>query len=61
MSDGHAPDGLAEEELAFWREFIAWWARKKDTPVPVRAWEALARAERRCAGFGAGRRTHLSA
>ena len=26
-----------DEEVAFWRGFIAWWAREKTTPVPARA------------------------
>lgn len=33
------------EEISFWRDFIQWWSREKDRPVPSRAWEALAYAE----------------
>ena len=40
-------DQPIDEEVAFWRGFIAWWAREKATPVPARAWEALKRAQRR--------------
>jgi len=36
-----------DEEVAFWRGFIAWWAREKTAPVPARAWEALERAQHR--------------
>lgn len=35
----------ADEEVAFWRRFIEWWAREKEGPVPTRAWEALNLAE----------------
>jgi hypothetical protein len=38
---------LIEEEIAFWRGFIEWWARDREDPVPARAWEALAYAERK--------------
>jgi hypothetical protein len=43
MSDVETVD----EEVAFWRGFIEWWAREKDEPVPPRAWEALDYAERK--------------
>ena len=33
-----------DDEVAFWRGFIAWWMREKAAPVPPRAWEALALA-----------------
>ena len=36
-----------EEEVAFWRGFIEWWARERDDPVPPRAWEALGHADRK--------------
>jgi len=42
-----ADDPAVDEEVAFWRGFIAWWAREKATPAPARAWEALKRAQRR--------------
>jgi len=45
---GNPPDdetGILSEETLFWRDFIQWWAREKDEPVPQRAWEALAYAE----------------
>ena len=35
----------ADEEVAFWRGFVEWWAREKGEPVPPRAWEALAYSE----------------
>ena len=35
----------ADEEVAFWRGFIEWWAREKEEPVPPRAWEALGYSE----------------
>ena len=38
---------LPDEEVAFWRGFIEWWAREREGPVPPRAWEALACAERK--------------
>ena len=44
----NSPDderGTISEEVVFWRDFIQWWAREKDRPVPQRAWEALAYAE----------------
>jgi hypothetical protein len=34
-----------DDETAFWRGFITWWAREKAAPVPARAWEALVYAE----------------
>jgi len=34
-------------EVAFWRGFIAWWAREHSEPVSDRAWAALERAESR--------------
>jgi len=36
-----------DDEVAFWRGFIAWWMREKAAPVPPRAWKALALAEAR--------------
>jgi hypothetical protein len=36
-----------DDEVAFWRGFIAWWMREKAAPVPPRAWNALALAEAR--------------
>ena len=42
-----ADDPAVDEEVAFWRGFIAWWAREKAAPVPARAREALKRAQRR--------------
>ena len=38
---------MADDEVAFWRGFIAWWMRERAAPVPTRAREALARAEQR--------------
>jgi hypothetical protein len=35
----------ADDEVAFWRGFIVWWAGEEQEPVPARAWEALANAE----------------
>jgi hypothetical protein len=37
----------ADEEVAFWRSFIEWWAREEKGPLPPRAWEALDYAERK--------------
>ncbi len=42
-----ANDQPIDDEVAFWRGFITWWARQKIEPVPIRAWEALERAQRR--------------
>ena len=53
MSDDSSFGSLGDEEVAFWRGFIQWWARETDGPVPSRAWEALACAE--------DKRTQLSA
>ena len=39
------PSGDLSEEVAFWRDFIEWWGRERERPVPPRAWEALAYAE----------------
>jgi hypothetical protein len=39
-----ADDQPDDDEVAFWRGFITWWAREKSEPVPTRAWEALERA-----------------
>jgi hypothetical protein len=51
---GHTPDsGFLDEEVAFWRRFIERWAREKADPVPSRAWEALAYAERKQESDGA--------
>lgn len=50
MSKQTAREELVEEEVAFWRRFIEWWARERDGPVPVRGWEALAAAERKAVG-----------
>ena len=36
-----------DEEVAFWRGFIEWWAREYRERVPERAWAALALAEGR--------------
>lgn len=36
-----------DEEVAFWRGFIEWWARQNEEPVPERAWAALNDAEER--------------
>ena len=44
-SDDPNAGGLIDEEVAFWRGFVEWWAREKQEPVSSRAWEALARAE----------------
>jgi hypothetical protein len=40
-----------DEEVAFWRSFISWWAREKEEPVPPRAWEALDFAEQKQRGL----------
>jgi hypothetical protein len=46
--DRHCADGQpVDDEIEFWRGFIIWWVREKAAPVPARAWEALALAERR--------------
>lgn len=42
-----SPADMADDEIAFWRGFITWWAQEKADPVPTRAWEALERAQRR--------------
>jgi hypothetical protein len=42
--ESHADD---DDEVAFWRCFIVWWAREKLEPIPPRAWEALEVAQRR--------------
>jgi hypothetical protein len=42
-----ADDPAVDEEVAFWRGFITWWKQEKAEPVPVRAWVALALAQRR--------------
>jgi hypothetical protein len=47
--EAHAEDDDADDEVAFWRGFITWWARVKTEPVPMRAWQALALAQRRAA------------
>ena len=44
MLDRSPPQDLSEE-VAFWRDFIEWWAREREMPVPPRAWEALAYAQ----------------
>jgi hypothetical protein len=51
--DDSSEPAPAEEEVAFWRGFIEWWARERREPVPPRAWEALARAEQEHAGAAA--------
>ena len=57
MSDTNPALHLLDEEVAFWRGFIAWWAREREGPVPERAWDALVRAEaKRCATEGADAR-----
>jgi hypothetical protein len=38
-------EDLVDDEVAFWRGFIAWWVREREGPVPSRAWDALAWAE----------------
>ncbi|WP_296901082.1 hypothetical protein [Thiohalocapsa sp.] len=47
--ESRAADDHPNDEVAFWRGFITWWARVKTEPVPPRAWEALAFAQRRAA------------
>ena len=47
MSDRKSVWDLADEEVAFWRSFIAWWEAKEDRPATLRMRQALARAERR--------------
>ena len=42
-----SPADMADEEVAFWRGFIIWWAQAQAEPVPERAWAALALAQRR--------------
>ena len=42
----------ADEEVAFWRSFIACWAREKEEPVPLRAWEALGYAQKKNCASG---------
>jgi hypothetical protein len=50
VSDTEPAIALLDEEVTFWRGFIAWWAREREGPVPKRAWDALSRAEaKRCA------------
>ena len=44
-----ADDQPDDDEIAFWRGFITWWARDKSEPVPARAWEALELAQCRAA------------
>ena len=36
---------LADEEVAFWRGFIAWWEAKEGKPATPRMREALAYAQ----------------
>jgi hypothetical protein len=50
VSDDSPVSSLADEEVAFSRGFIEWWSREKEEPVPPRAWEALACAERKRGG-----------
>jgi hypothetical protein len=45
--DVHPSDDDPSDEVAFWRGFIAWWAREKDEPIPARAWAALTHAEQK--------------
>ena len=46
--DRHVGDDQpVDDEVAFWRGFIAWWMREKAAPAPLRAWNALALAEAR--------------
>jgi len=52
MNDDSIDNSLGEEEVAFWRGFIEWWARERDNPVPPRAWEALNAAENKAGGKG---------
>jgi hypothetical protein len=40
-------DQPVDDEVAFWRGFITWWAQEKSEPVPARAWQALERAQSR--------------
>jgi hypothetical protein len=30
-----------DDEVAFWRGFIAWWMREKAAPAPLRAWKLV--------------------
>ena len=30
-----------DDEVAFWRGFIAWWMREKAAPAPLRAWDLV--------------------
>jgi hypothetical protein len=45
VSDPTPTASLADQEVAFWRGFIEWWARERDGAVPARAWDALLLAE----------------
>ena len=47
MDVDQAACATVEEEVAFWRGFIVWWARERSGPVPPRAWEALDHANRK--------------
>jgi hypothetical protein len=47
MLDSAANNQGVDDEIAFWRGFITWWACQKGTPVPARAWEALEFAQHR--------------
>jgi hypothetical protein len=46
MHVDESPYDPDDEEVAFWRGFIEWWARERDGPAPPRAWEALDHANR---------------
>ena len=41
-----ADDPALDEEVAFWRGFMTWWAQEKAEPVPARVSAVLAYAER---------------
>jgi len=51
MFDDTADNQPVDDEIAFWRGFITWWACQKEVPVPARAWAALALAEARHGGL----------
>jgi len=43
-------DQPVDDEVSFWRGFIAWWIKNRADPVPRRAWKALDLAERKADG-----------
>ena len=55
MSNDDIFSGNAEEEIAFWRDFIEWWETKEGRPATPRMREALAYAEAKSTVYGEGK------